>query len=82
MLLLVPSEISCNIHMVLRFLKTQINFYEERWKVILKYYFLLATLGKLLEGYHQGFPGGSVVKNLPDSIGDAGLRRSHTLWSH
>ena len=42
--------------MLLRFLKTQINFYKERWKVILKYYFLLAKLGKLLEGYHQGFP--------------------------
>ena len=33
-----------------------------------------------------GFPGGSVVKNLPASVGDAGsipdLRGSHIPWSN
>ena len=34
----------------------------------------------------EGFPGGSVVKNLPASAGDMGsipdLRRSYTPWSN
>ena len=34
----------------------------------------------------QGFPGGSVIKNLPANAGDAGfipdLGRSHKLWSN
>ena len=34
---------------------------------------------------HQGFPGGTVVKNLPANAGDMGLisgpGRSHMLWS-
>ena len=33
-----------------------------------------------------GFPGGTVVKNLPANAGDTGLspgpRRSHMLWSN
>ena len=34
----------------------------------------------------SGFPGGSVVKNMPANAGDMGLipglRRSHVLWSN
>ena len=41
---------------------------------------------KLLKLKNKGFPGGSVVKNLPAHAGDMGLipdpGRSHVLWSN
>ena len=45
------------------------------------YFLKLASLSIFQKATEQGFPGGSVVKNLPASAGDMGsipdLRRSH-----
>ena len=50
------------------------------------FFLKLATLSIFQKTTEQGFPGGSVVKNLPANAEDKGsipgLRRSHMPWSN